>query len=316
MNLLIAVTDNKISQKIKDRFKANIKNKNIEYKEGILEILEDNKNIDIIILSEELPGSIGLEDLITKIKIINKKIKILILTEKNICNSVLENEKNIEIINKKNYNFNKILKKLEIKNNNIIQVSGNKGAGKTVITYIISEVILKEENKKILLIDNDIENSSLSKMYLKKINFRKLIKIKENLFLLNIKYLNKKIKINNYIQELIKKFDIIIIDSNENVNKSKYEKIVNKYIYVIEPNLIEIKKVKKNLENVKIILNKKNKNSIDKNLIEKILNKNVIGEINYSNKINKIINEGNINFLNKKEITKLHKIFCKIEKGE
>lgn len=324
MKLLIAVTDQNINQKIRKNFLMSYIPKNIEYKEGILEVLEKNKKINFIILSENLPGEIELENLIKKVKIINSKIKILILIEKINQQFSFQKEENVEIIHQKFFDINKILNQLKTKQkkNNIIQILGNHGAGKTVFTYIMSEILLKEESKKILLIDDDIENNSLSKIYIKKNNLRDLIKIKNNLFLLNIQYfyqktkINKNIKCNQYIQKIAKKFDLVIIDSKDNKRYFQYKEIVNKWIYIIEPNLIELKKMKKDTENKKryILINKANKNSIDRNIIKKIFHQKIIGTIHYSSKIHKIINEENIHFLNQKEINNFYKIILKITK--
>ena len=54
----------------------------IQYQEAIIEFLEIEKNIDYIILNEILPGTISIEELINKIRIINKDIQIIIILEK------------------------------------------------------------------------------------------------------------------------------------------------------------------------------------------------------------------------------------------
>ena len=83
MNILTALANNKINEKLKAVEDINILNKDIQYKEGILEYLEKNKNIDIIIFLEELPGQIKTKKLIEIINSINNKIKIIIITNKN-----------------------------------------------------------------------------------------------------------------------------------------------------------------------------------------------------------------------------------------
>ena len=76
MNILTALANNKINEKLKAVEDINILNKDIQYKEGILEYLEKNKNIDIIIFLEELPGQIKTKKLIEIINSINNKIYI------------------------------------------------------------------------------------------------------------------------------------------------------------------------------------------------------------------------------------------------
>ena len=83
MNILTALANNKINEKLKAVKDINILNKDIQYKEGILEYLEKNKNIDIIIFLEELPGQIKTKKLIDK--------KVLIILSIFIC----KNNKNM-----------------------------------------------------------------------------------------------------------------------------------------------------------------------------------------------------------------------------
>lgn len=56
----------------------------IQYKEGILEYLEENQNVDYIILNESLEGEIEVQKLINVIKKIVKNIKIIIVSDENI----------------------------------------------------------------------------------------------------------------------------------------------------------------------------------------------------------------------------------------
>lgn len=55
----------------------------IQYKEGILEYLEKNKNVDYIILNENIQGEIDVQRLIKEIKKIVEKVKIIIVSDKN-----------------------------------------------------------------------------------------------------------------------------------------------------------------------------------------------------------------------------------------
>ena len=77
-----------------------------------------------------------------------------------------------------------------------------------------------------------------------------------------------------------------------------------------------IKDLKIDEENIKVLINKKDKNSIYKELIKKVFNKiNIIGEINYNNKYEKLLNNKFNNLgliLNKKERKELIRIFNEI----
>ena len=74
MNILTALKNPNINKKLKIETDFNIVGNDIQYQEGILEMLQQNNKIDLIILSELLPGEIEFKELINKIKNINKKI--------------------------------------------------------------------------------------------------------------------------------------------------------------------------------------------------------------------------------------------------
>ena len=74
-----------------------IENKNILYREAILDTIKNNKKIESIIISEKIPGEINFIKLIKKIKKNNKQIKIIIiLNNKKIKSELIKNNvKNI-----------------------------------------------------------------------------------------------------------------------------------------------------------------------------------------------------------------------------
>ena len=246
--ILTAINNPKLNEELKKESNFQIIGKDIQYKEAILEVLEKNNKIDLIILSDKIPGEIKLENLIEKIKLENDKIKIIFILEKEnnkiekilIKNNIIDiyyNDKInlkelIKIINKqeinmeeeiiklkkiieeKNKNENKIkskkffhlkkslkktkdkikktikiiLKKEKIsyKNSNmstkIITFSGNNKSGKSTLSLIISQY-LSTKNKKVLLIDRDLEKQDLSFI------------LKKNKSIFSPFFKNKKIKI-------------------------------------------------------------------------------------------------------------------------
>ena len=63
-NIITAIYEEKILRKIiKNKL---IKNENILYKEAIIDIVKKNKKIDILIISEKIPGDIDIIKLIKK----------------------------------------------------------------------------------------------------------------------------------------------------------------------------------------------------------------------------------------------------------
>ena len=78
-NILTAIGDPKLNCELKSLNKFNVIENDIQYQDGIFEILEINNNIDIIILNNLLPGDDNIEYLIEKILSINHNIKIIII---------------------------------------------------------------------------------------------------------------------------------------------------------------------------------------------------------------------------------------------
>lgn len=247
----------------------------IQYQDGIFELLEKDNNINLIIISEIIIGENTIEKLIEKIKIINRNIKIIIILENK--NEELENKLIakgiIKIFYHNNIEINKFIKFIkENKENENEELKQEINDLKNLIL----------ENKKI-----DEENKS------KKINN----KIKNNLFeKLNNKYLNKKI--------VKREKEIISISGPNGAGKSiitvnlakvmalKKEKILIIDFDILNNNIHTILGVKKHLiknnyeiENLIIKVNKNidllsateflfgSKEKIDINEIENTINK-------------------------------------------
>ena len=337
IKIITAMNNPKINDELKNEKNIELICKDIFYKEGILEILENEININYIIINSELPGEIKLNNLIEKILEKNEKIKIIILIKKENKNNFykIKNDKkdiknnNIEIIKDiKNKNIIRIFYKNEIKieqlkkynqikNNNennkesnnkkiknkTIIFFGERQVGKSIIILGITKSIEKN-NKKILLIEVNKKESDLLLILSKNKNNKKNLIIKKQKIKkykkTHKKYLNKnKIKI---IQNLIVKI-------NKNIDIISYKKIINFNI---------IKKLEKKYEYIFIEINsEKNNKKIIKNIDKKILiiRPNILGiknakKIIEKNKINKykiIINNYNKYSINTEIIEKIFK---------
>ena len=64
--IITAVNNPNLNEKLKNENYIEVIGKDIQYKEGILEFLEKNKNIDLIIINEKLHGEINLINLLKK----------------------------------------------------------------------------------------------------------------------------------------------------------------------------------------------------------------------------------------------------------
>ena len=124
-NIITAINNPVINEEIKNEKNLFIIEKDIQYKEALLELIKKNKDVDIVIIYEKLPGEISTEELINKIKLIKSNIEIIFFLEK-------YNKKKIEKLKEKN------IKKIYFKK------SLNK---KDLINIIIKKNIFKFENK-------------------------------------------------------------------------------------------------------------------------------------------------------------------------
>lgn len=403
--IITAIGNEILNKKLKKENDFEVIIEDIQYKEGIIEYLEKESNIDFVIISELLPGNIELKELIEKIKNINSNIEIILFLEnKNtelenylyakgiyniFYNNQIEIEEIIKIINNKNIEINNELKeikqmllekqknkinnkkiilnklvdifnkkqKYDLKEEKIISITGTNGVGKSIFTVNLANSLSNNKNK-ILIIDFDILNNSLHtilgiKKYSQKIrnkiknnNLLKEIKIEELIIKINSKidlvsginllfdskYKISSEKVKNILSKLKEKYEIIIIDTSSECFLDYTKEIIknsNLNIFILEANLLEIKKAKNLLniyinnweipqESINILFNKYNENSIDISILKKIFSGfNILGKLSFNPQYNLIINKNNINKLNivlKNEYLKVNKNLLKINK--
>ena len=294
--IVTAINNPLLNEELKKEKYIKIIGKDIQYKEGIIELLEKNKNIDIIIISENLPGEIEEEALIKKINIINEKIKIIYILEK-------EKTEKEKILNKLKINDIYYNNKITIKE--IIKIIKNNEINK--------EEEMREEIEKLKKIIEEKENKEKNKT--------KIIKLfNKNLIEKNIKKtrkINKKIKVKKQNKISNK---IINIIGNKNTGKTTVAILIGNILSKKQKNILFIdlddkKDLTKKILNINYKINKKNnskiKNKININTKEKInkkikLNKNKIKL--YNKKIKKFKNK-NINYRKNKSIKKYLKKF-------
>ena len=164
--ILTAINNPNLNEKLSQEKSIEIIGKDIQYREAIIDILEKEKNIDIIIINNEIPGEINNEELINKIREINSNIKIIFILEK-------ENKK-IENILRQN-NIDDIYYNSEISIKILIQIIKK--------NYINSEEEIKKELEELrkIVIENNLDykqNNISSKNNIQNIRLNKLIKNK------------------------------------------------------------------------------------------------------------------------------------------
>ena len=149
--IITAIGNENINNELKKEKDIEIIINDIQYKEGIIEILEKYQNIDYIILKASLQGDISIEELIKQINTINKNIKIIIISENNLKS--LEEFLNKKIIYKIIYNN----KNEEIKLQKIIEaINDTENTNNNYNSIIKKERQTKSQNNK-----NRIKNIQL-----------------------------------------------------------------------------------------------------------------------------------------------------------
>ena len=300
LKVITALENPILNNEIKNTNEYIVPFNDIQYQDGVLEILEKEKDLDFLILSSLLPGNLNIYEFIEEIKKENSFIEIIIFIEnkndkleeylkskniKNIFyNNQIEIKEIINLLNKKenNYSNNEIEKEIKILKEIILNNNFN------IKNKINKNIKIKNENKKIII--NKIN-------YLKnKLNYFKL-----NIFNNNLeKNLNTKILKNNKIFTILgtngvgkSLFSAELGLFLNSINKNKKIVIVDFDILNNSINTIfGVKKFPKNF-NEKKLNNKINFNNL--NNIINLDNKKELNKIN--NKTNEEINN-NLNNLN------------------
>ena len=326
ISIITAINDKKIYSELENNKHIKIISKDIQYKEGLLEMLEENRNINFIILKEDLPGQIKNIELINKIKKINSKIKLIfILNKKEAIKENYFKKNNINYVYCSEINIKKILEIINIENK-IISILGSCGSGKTINLLLMAELLSK--NKRILIFE---ENKSVINLLKSRKTNEEIIEIKNNIFLLNINLLKKEKVLTNKIDykliidkiNLIKNnYDYIFIEISNLYKYKLYEKIINKNIYILNSNLMEINKNKKTINylinknnKLNLILNNYNSNSICEEILKNIFKNKIkiLEKLKYNKNYNLIINNKfNINYLDISTKNKILKIINNI----
>lgn len=281
------------------------------------ELKEEIKILKKIILNNQTNNNN--KNILNKLKKIKNKLN-------NIINKLKKfiNKKNI--LNKNKYGINNKIKNQTNNRNKIISITGTNNSGKSIFSAILSNLI---NNKKIIIIDFNIFNSSINTIFQikRKIN-KKTTKNKNECknnkkniinnnqnhydkneyeimehFNKNIIKINPKLDLYCFYEELVDKNNLLIIE--------KYLIILNKLLNIYDLILIDttaenddknIEKILKNSDKI-VFLSEPNILQLKKSKI--LLNKyiNIFGI--EKNKINIIINKYNKNSIDEKILEKL-----------
>lgn len=310
MRVITAVGDEFLNNKLNKFAEYEIIGKDISYREGILEVLEIKNNINLIILSNKIPGECTFEALIENlIKIKNIEI-IVFLKEKNEnLENYLNSKKIFKIYFLNNNGYNLFLENISSKNelkNEIktlkkLIISNQKNYKKIKLIKKSNLKLYRKKYKNATLQNgiHKIEETCKSvvitgvygsgKTIISRILMDFIKRKNKKVFLLNIKnsnfnsyFFNNEYELKKYIEKLKEKYEYLIIDLSLELKKVKtILYCTNKIIFLVEPNLSEIEKSKNildiyindfeiNVDKIKILFNKSNKYKIAESILEEI----------------------------------------------
>lgn len=310
LKVITAIGDEFLNNELRKNELYEVYGKDISYGEGIFEILEVNKDINQIILSNKITENKEFEILIEKL-IKYKNIQIIVfLVEKNEnIENFLNSKKIFKIyfLNNNGYNLffenirNKNKVEKEIENLKSLIISRRKNIKK-----------IKINNKKYKKLNRKIENSvnfqksihktetecqtivisgvcGAGKTIISKILMNFIKNKGKAVYLLDFKskkfnnyYINNYSNIKKYIENLKKSYEYLIIDiDHEDKNIKTVLYCSSKIVFLVEPNLSEIAKSKNildvyindfeiNVDKIKILFNKSNKYKIAESILEEV----------------------------------------------
>lgn len=145
IKVLTAMGNPILNERLQILRNVSVVGKDVQYQEGVLEILEESLDIDCLIISETLPGEYGFYKLINQIKNIKPKIDIYVFLEEKEENieNYLTSQEIYKIYSLDELDLNEFIKNFDDKKND-------------VLTGINKEI---NEFKRLILNENCIEDN-------------------------------------------------------------------------------------------------------------------------------------------------------------
>ncbi len=346
--ILTAIGNPMLNHKIKNIENYELLNEDIKIDEELLEWIEKTQEVDILFLCSNIIHNYKVDEFIQIIRKIQENIFIIFFKEENVESNLKEDD-NLKIYNSFDFDLEtleKILQKVIQKNirkntSKIISVSGVSGVGKSTFSTFLAKSV-ENQSTKILLIDFDIEENqirTLLKIKKQPNNVEQIknmiIHVNKNLDVLSHldlifpkKYQIDFFKIQEIFNILKKEYNLIIIDTSSKLENEYTKRIFynsDEIIFLLEPNILGVKKSKNMLEvlendwriqnsKLKLILNKTNIYQISDTIIEELFpNIKLLGRMKYNDAYNLMINKNVDKKEIKKEYEKMYKKICQIK---
>ena len=342
--VLTAIGNPMLNQKIKELEDYAVLADDLKTDEELIEWLERVEQIDILFLCSNVIHNYSVDEFIEIIKKIQEDILIIFFKNETIESSVKEDE-SLKIYNEFDFDF-KILEKIlqksiqkKIKHFTCktIAISGVNGVGKSTFSTFLAKNV-ENKNVKTLLIDFDLEENQIHTLLKVKkqpqlVNSVKdlIINIGKNidaLCHLDMIFQDKTkvdfFKIQEILGTLKEEYNLIIIDTSAKLENEYTKRIFynsDNIIFLLEPNILGIKKSKNMLEvfendwkipneKINLLLNKTNMYQISDSIIQELFPEmKFLGKMRYLDSYNLMINRN----VHKREIKKEYeKVYKKI----
>ena len=343
-SVLTAIGNPMLNRKFTELEDYQVLTEDIRTDEELIEWMERVEQVDILFLCSNIIHNYAVDEFIRIIRKISKDTIIFFFKSENIESSVKEDD-SLKIYNSLVFDlkffekifqqiFRKKVKKYTSKTN---AISGPSGIGKSTFSTFLAQNV-ENKNSKTLLIDFDLDENHIKTI----LKLRKnpeaqgniknmIVSVNKNLDVLyNLKNIFSNQEDVNFfmlqkmMNELKKEYPLILIDTSSNLENDYTKRIFyysQKIIFLVEPNILGIKKAKNMLEviendwkianeKINLVLNKTNMYEISQNIMQELFpDMKIIGKMKYLDSYNLMINRN----INKKEIKKEYeKIYKKI----
>lgn len=315
MNILVALDNSKIKNKIKDKYGAKVYTHDISLKEDVIEYLKTSEINHVIITKLSLKGKMSQKEYVEKLRQINNSNKIIILVDKlkiedkkllfsnEIFNIIEGNEIDIDLIYNQIESKDKVIYKTVYKKEYLnkekrkIAVFGTNGAGKSFISSAIAKSIAKYTQNEVLLLGFDILNPCIdiiNNISCMKSNIYDVINSDKNITsyitkdekLENLSYINStskiedkkqlKVDVSMFIEKIVKKYNFLVIDLPASSLINEFEEVFK----LVDELVFVLNPNYISIRQAKEFLNYIcNKNNINKSKVKIIINKDSLGAL-------------------------------------
>lgn len=341
--ILTGIGNHFLNEKLRQNQEYDVLCEDFENDEKLLEYLECGEIVDILFLSSNIVKNYDLQEFVKLVQKIQDTMQVVVFGERNKVEKIVENH-NLKVYDAMDLDM-ELLKQIlseKVEKSSLksraktIAISGASGVGKSTFSTFFAKNVENEKNKT-LLINFDLEENHIRTI----LKIRKTPKIQESIedLIINVdKNLDVLCNLDSVfkdksevtffkIQEILEPFkenyDLIIIDTSAKLEEDYTKKVfynVDEIIFLLEPNILGIKKAKNMMEvferdwniptyKIKIILNKAGMYQITDSIIEELFDDiKLIGKMKYNDVYNLMINRN----VNKKEIKKEYKKISKV----